>query len=62
MIKQKSDFLIHAEEAATAEREGRYGEALEKWRLAKHYANKSANAEWASHRADFCARVLFRPF
>ena len=43
-----------AETAVAMEQQGRYNDAADYWRMARHAAHSTANQEWALRREEFC--------
>lgn len=52
--KDKSNFPMHAEYAATLETNGDMTGAAFAWTVALQHARKPENQHWAQSRADFC--------
>lgn len=59
MKKESATYLLHADVAASLERQGRYQSAVNHWRLAANNAKTVTNRHWAESRTDFCA--TYRP-
>lgn len=53
---ESSLYLTIAEEAAEAEREGRYKRAAELWTNCSDLAYTKKNQHWATCRAEFCSK------
>ncbi|HDY7976479.1 TPA: ANR family transcriptional regulator [Vibrio vulnificus] len=53
---ESSWYLSFAEEAAKAERQGRYREAEERWLDSSAVAFNEINRHWATCRAEFCSK------
>lgn len=49
-----------ASRAAELEKQGLWSMALDMWTTARKVAKKSANAEWAQVRADYCLQAKCR--
>lgn len=55
MKKESATYLLHAEVAATLERQKLYQDAVIHWRHAANNAKTVTNRHWAESRTDFCA-------
>ncbi|HAS6390082.1 ANR family transcriptional regulator [Vibrio vulnificus] len=53
---ESSWYLTWAEQAAQAEREGRYREAAARWLNSSEVAFTETNRHWATCRAEFCSK------
>lgn len=58
--KPCSPFMSYAASAVIAEQKGDFGRAADEWAVALPLAQRSANAEWAGSRLDFCRNAVRR--
>ncbi|WP_044469778.1 ANR family transcriptional regulator [Mannheimia massilioguelmaensis] len=65
MKKQPTQFNIFkhfSEQAAKLERQGKYIDANLAWRDASRNAIKEGDRLWCDNRAQFCLRMVKKPF
>lgn len=61
-INKFDRFKYYSKSAAKNERQGEWQDAKEQWAIAELNAPNERNREWCKYRAEFCDRVLRKPF
>lgn len=61
-IDVNSYYEMHSEKAAEFERSGNYAKAQIEWDDAARFSTKAKQTEWCIARANFCDRMVRRPF